>query len=130
MQDERAYSEKTFKKAQTILVREAIMGRDAVEAYSKFVAALTEFGAQQKTARDAVEIPEKYLDPLMYELMSDPVKLPTCDEVMDRSVAERQIMSTDKCPFTNMPLKKEDLVSHVELKKEIEEWAAKNGIAL
>lgn len=60
--------------------------------------------------------------------MSDPVWLPTCTTVMDRCMAELQISTNGKCPFTNKPLKKEDLVSHTELKAEIEEFCVKHGI--
>lgn len=68
------------------------------------------------------EIPDKYLDPILYTLMRDPVRLPTNDMIMDRAKIEINILNTGQCPFTRKPLTKEELIPVPELKAEIEAW--------
>jgi len=41
---------------------------------------------------DYVEIPEKYIDPLMYTLMTNPVMLPSSKNIMDYSNAQMLLL--------------------------------------
>ena len=64
--------------------------------------------------------PEEYLDPLTYEVMKDPVRLPTSDTVVDRSTIAQQLLNDPLDPFNRQPLKIEDVVDETELKEQIE----------
>jgi ubiquitin conjugation factor E4 B len=68
-------------------------------------------------------VPDQYQDPLLYTLMSDPVKLPSGVSV-DRSTIVSHLLSDPTDPFNRAPLTVEDLVPDVELKAEIEAWIA------
>lgn len=68
------------------------------------------------------EVPDEFLDPLMYTLMKDPVILPTSKISMDRSILKTHLMNDPTDPFNRMPLKLEDVVDDVELKQKINEW--------
>jgi hypothetical protein len=65
-------------------------------------------------------IPEDLLDPLMYELITDPLILPGNDMVIDRKVIERHLLSDETNPFTRETLTFELLKEYNE-KPEIHE---------
>ena len=53
---------------------------------------------------DLGEIPDKYLDPLLDELMVDPVKLPASGMVVDRSTIQGHLLSNQTDPFNRATL--------------------------
>jgi ubiquitin conjugation factor E4 B len=50
------------------------------------------------------EIPDEFLDPLMFTLMEDPVILPVSRTVMDRSTIRSHLLSDPHDPFNRVPL--------------------------
>ena len=56
---------------------------------------------------------------MMCEIMTDPVRLPTSDTVLDRFTIKKHLLSDKTDPFNRMPLKEEDLVEMPLLKEEI-----------
>ena len=77
---------------------------------------------------DLGEIPDEFLDPVMYTLMTDPIKLPS-GGTMDRSNILRHLLTDETDPFTRQPLKAEDLVPDAELKAKIDAWIAERKSA-
>merc|ERR1719265_2406829 len=73
----------------------------------------------QAAALASVTVPDNYLDPIMSEIMEDPVLLPTSNNIMDRKVIERHIMSNDDDPFNRAHLSVKDLVPQDQLREEI-----------
>ena len=67
-------------------------------------------------------IPEEYLDPLVYTPMKDPVMLPSSKAIVDRLTIIQHILSDPHDPFNRTPLNKEELVPQPELRKKIEEF--------
>jgi len=53
---------------------------------------------------------------MMFEIMTDPVKLPTSDTVLDRLTIKKHLLSDKIDPFNRKPLKEEDLIEMPELK--------------
>merc|ERR1712007_29327 len=102
------------------------MGRE----FEKFVKELNELASSQEAALANVTVPDNYLDPIMSEIMEDPVLLPTSKTIMDRKVIERHIMSNDDDPFNRAHLSVTDLIPQGELKAEIHAFCAKHGISL
>ena len=70
---------------------------------------------------------EEFLDPLMQEIMVDPVRLPS-DNVMERDTIERHILASDNDPFTREALTKDDLVPMPELKEKIRAFCLEHKI--
>jgi len=69
------------------------------------------------------DIPDKYLDQLTFDLMTDPVKLPGSDVLLDRSTIKQHItLNGETNPFNNQKMTMADLISMTELKKEINDW--------
>jgi len=128
-EDGRSYRPKTFHKAATILGREQLISQEMLREFEKFVKELNELASSQEAALANVTVPDNYLDPIMSEIMEDPVLLPTSKTIMDRKVIERHIMSNDDDPFNRMPLSVTDLIPQTELRAEIQTFCVKHGIA-
>jgi|EP00427_Karlodinium_veneficum_P039908 hypothetical protein len=129
LEDGRSYNPRTFQKAVGILRRERVIPTGMLTDFEEFVTELNALAASQEAAIANVDIPDNYLDPIMQEIMEDPVLLPS-NNIMDRKVIERQIMTSDEDPFTKLPLKVSDLVPQPELRAEIHEFCAKHGIKI
>ena len=70
------------------------------------------------------DIPDEYLDPMMAEIMRDPVKLPTSGNVMDRKHIMRHLLSDETDPFNRKLLTAKMLEPMDELRKDIEAYIA------
>ncbi|GMM46732.1 ubiquitin-ubiquitin ligase [Pichia kluyveri] len=78
--------------------------------------------ADEEEELELGEAPDEFLDPLMYTLMKDPVKLPTSHISIDRSVLKAHLMNDPTDPFNRMPLKMEDVTDDDELREKIAAW--------
>ncbi|CAE7548787.1 Ube4b [Symbiodinium natans] len=128
--DERYYSSNTFSKATNFVRKYGLLSGSDLDAFTDFCKELGEKVSQHRAAFDEAEIPDRYLCEIMADIMSDPVMFPQSRKVADRTSALRIIMSGDKDPFANTPLKVEDLIPQTELKEEIHRFAKDKGIAL
>mmetsp|Transcript_88360 Transcript_88360/g.286072 ORF Transcript_88360/g.286072 Transcript_88360/m.286072 type:complete len:374 (-) Transcript_88360:79-1200(-) len=128
--DERYYSNATFSRAFSFVRKYGLLAQDELVEFDSFVKELAERVSQQRAAFDEADIPSKYLCEMMADIMSDPVMFPQSRKVVDRWVAERQIMGADRDPYANTPLKVEELIPLKELKEEIHRFAKEKGIAL
>jgi len=94
--------------------------------YSKaqeFLLSLNRLSQDSKALMDVLgEIPDKFLDPISFDLINDPVKLPSSGMIMDRKVIKQHLLNDEHDPFNRAPLKYNDLVDAPEFKKEIEMW--------
>lgn len=80
--------------------------------------------ADEQAEEDLGEIPDEFLDPLVYTLMEDPVILPSSRTTIDRSTIRSHLLSDPTDPFNRMPLKIEDVRPDVEMKKRIDAFRA------
>lgn len=71
---------------------------------------------------DLGDVPDEFLDPLMYTLMEDPVVLPQSKVTLDRSTIRSHLLSDPHDPFNRVPLKIEDVLPNEDLKRKIEEF--------
>ncbi|KAI1389114.1 ubiquitin conjugation factor E4 [Hypoxylon trugodes] len=121
--DGRSYKPANFNKASELLAGKVNKG-DVVPAWN----ALKEKFAQAKERLDKAEldlgeIPEEFEDPLMGDLMTDPVILPS-QNIVDRSTIVQQLLSNPLDPFTRNPMTLDDVVPADDLRSRIEEWKA------
>jgi len=128
IEDGRSYRPKTFQKAVQVLKREQMISAPLLAEFETFVQDLNSLAASQEAAMANIVIPDEFLDPIMSEIMEDPVLLPTSKNIMDRKVIERHIMSNDDDPFNRMPLAVSDLVPQTELRARIQEFCLKHGL--
>lgn len=117
------YDGPVFSKCAAILERTQLLPPDAIALYQVFVSQVAEAAQSVSSLEESLgEIPEEFLDPLMFTLMKDPVTLPTSGYSMDRSTITQHLLNDQSDPFTRAPLTLEQLKPNVELKAAIEQW--------
>ncbi|PHJ21474.1 u-box domain-containing protein [Cystoisospora suis] len=127
LKDGRYFQKDTVNKAYRIAKREGLMNAKLLEKFQELVKMLAE-GKDEEVEIDYDDFPAEYLDPIMADVMTDPVRLPTSNNVMDRKHIERHLMSEPSDPFNRMPLTKEELIPLPELRAEIAAFiASKKG---
>ncbi|CAK7206515.1 Ubiquitin conjugation factor E4 [Sporothrix eucalyptigena] len=122
--DGRSYKPEIFESATRILTNKGLMDQEKLQAWDvlrgKFAKA-KELIDQAET--DLGEIPAEFEDPIMGDLMKDPVILPS-RHIVDRSTIVQHLLSDPKDPFTRQPMTVDDVIPATELKQQIEEWKA------
>ena len=68
------------------------------------------------------DAPQEFIDPLTFLVMTDPVKLPKSNVILDRKTIETHLLSDQTDPFNREPLTKDMLIACPELKARIEEY--------
>lgn len=121
--DGRSYRREIFTRATNILSKYAVMSTKDIDKLSKFADGVEQTKlANEQGEEELGEIPDEFLDPLMYTLMEDPVILPSSRISIDRATIKSHLLSDATDPFNRMPLKLEDVLPNDELKSEIEEF--------
>jgi Kip1 ubiquitination-promoting complex protein 1 len=82
---------------------------------------------EEEEEEEEEQVPEQFVCPISYDIMRDPVMLPSSRIIVDRSSIERHLMSNDFDPFSRAHLELEEVVGMEELREEIEEWEKKRG---
>ncbi|RDX42611.1 hypothetical protein OH76DRAFT_1410953 [Lentinus brumalis] len=122
--DGRSYRKELFEQAADILRRFSLKSPDEIEKLRLFVVKVEETKATLEAEDDLGEIPEEFLDPVMYTLMRDPVTLPSSKVVVDRSTIKSHLLSDTKDPFNRVPLTLEEVIPNAELKQRIDAFLA------
>lgn len=121
--DGRSYSANLFERAIGIAKGRKLISVQAIRKFEEVAThaarALEEENAEEE---DLGDIPEEFLDPIMSSLMRDPVRLPTSDKVMDRSVISRILLSDKADPFNRRLLTEDMLEEDKETKRRIQEF--------
>lgn len=123
--EDRYFQCELFAKASRILQREGIVSKQLLEEFRALTKAITEKYKETKFMDDLMmtdDVPSEYLDPLMAEIMRDPVLLPSSGVIVERRVIERHLISDEFDPFNRAPLKRSDLIPQPELKRQIQEF--------
>jgi hypothetical protein len=68
------------------------------------------------------DAPDEFLDPLMQEFMTDPVLLPTSNNIVDRKTITQHLLNNDTDPFNRKQLTIDDVVPAEELKEKMRVW--------
>ena len=121
--DGRSFNIVYFQKAEKILTTKTFIKNEIING-------LIEFANKAEKARldeeneelELGEIPDEFLDPLMFTLMEDPVILPSSRVSIDRSTIKAHLLSDSTDPFNRVPLKLEDVIDDVELKQKIQDF--------
>ncbi|KAI8872405.1 hypothetical protein GQ42DRAFT_161353 [Ramicandelaber brevisporus] len=124
--DERSFNSSLFRRACTIASNYALKTHGELSIIANFLQTVEQNRAD--TAREeellGEDIPEEFLDPVMYTLMRDPVLLPTSNQTVDMATIKSHLLSDEKDPFNRMPLTIDMVQPNVELKQKIEAWIA------
>lgn len=120
--DGRSYKAATFDKSSVILRDRGLVAHDKLTAWNGLKARF----ASAKEVLDQAEmdlgdIPAEFEDPIMGDLMKDPVLLPS-RQIVDRSTIGQHLLSDPQDPFTRQPMTMDDVVPADELRGRIERW--------
>jgi ubiquitin conjugation factor E4 B len=117
--DTRSFSRETFGKAVVIMHKHHIRSEGDVQRFERIIDRTEELARQAERATEEVEIPEEFLDPLMFTLMSDPVLLPSSHTIVDRSTIVAHLLNDEHDPFNRSSLSLDALIPQPELKERI-----------
>ncbi|KAL2403925.1 Ubiquitin conjugation factor E4 [Exophiala dermatitidis] len=121
--DGRSYKPDNFVAAGNILRKFGLKSPEELAKWEKFIEKVAKAKQEDEAAdADLGEIPDEFLDPLMYTLMEDPVRLPVSKIVIDRSTIRSHLLSDPHDPFNRMPLKIEDVIPATDVKEAIEKF--------
>jgi len=115
-----SFDKKVFVEAGALLVKQNLLRHDKSIQFNSFIDNVASKAVEVISKIDVLgDIPDEFLDALMFTLMKDPVKLPS-GNIVDRETIERHLLSTANDPFSRRPLTKQELVPDTELKEKIE----------
>ncbi|CDR94407.1 U box domain containing protein, putative [Babesia bigemina] len=123
----RYFKPSNFERAFKIITREMLLVSKDRHAFFNMSQKLCQYAKANNTLYENAmnaEMPDEFLDPIMMDIMEDPVLLPTSGIVMDRKNIERHLMSEATDPFSRQPLTKAQLVPQEELKQRIDAFLA------
>ncbi|TNY19299.1 ubiquitin elongating factor core-domain-containing protein [Rhodotorula diobovata] len=118
--DGRSYSRDLFNRAQRIAAKTAIRTPDELRALAAFVDKVEAVKVAEAEDDALGDLPDEFLDPLTYDVMRDPVLLPSSKTIVDRSTIKQHYLSDPTDPFNRQPLKWDDIVDATELRTQIE----------
>lgn len=119
--DERSFKPENFQKAQNILFKFGLRPRVELSKLANLCSKSEEARREEELNEEELgEIPDEFLDPLMYTLMENPVILPTSHVTVDLTTIKAYLLSDPIDPFNRAPLKIDEVTPNVELKQQIE----------
>lgn len=128
--DGRSFSDQLFRNALRVLARRGLLPAAEISRFAALgVAAQEVVDADAALGEDLGDVPDDFQDPLVYELMKDPVILPTSGMVMDRANIVRHLLSDRTDPFNRKMLTEDMLQPAVEIKTRIDAWLAEKRAA-
>lgn len=123
--DARSYKPENFTKAREIMERKVFKSPEELRVWDTLASRVAEAkAAEEEEEADLGDAPDEFMDPLMADLMTDPVLLPSSKTTVDRSTIRSHLLSDPHDPFNRAPLKIEDVVANKELREQIEKWKA------
>ncbi|KAJ1928958.1 Ubiquitin conjugation factor E4 [Tieghemiomyces parasiticus] len=121
--DERSYSRAWFDKAARILDRFGLKSPTDLDKLHAFVDRVEAAAQEHQRVDEGIEdIPDEFLDPVMFTPMTDPVILPSSRVTIDRSTIKSHLLSDGTDPFNRHPLKIEDVIPNDELRERIQKY--------
>ncbi|KAK7048400.1 U-box domain-containing protein [Favolaschia claudopus] len=118
--DGRSYSQELFERAANTALKRTLKSETEVQQLRAFVAKVEECRLNLEAEEDLGEVPDEFLDPLMFTIMRDPVLLPTSRTIIDRSTIKSHLLSDSKDPFNRAQLSIEEVIPDPELKARID----------
>lgn len=109
--DGRSYKTETFVQAGNVLRKFVLKAPEEMARWNQLIEKFAKAKEDDEAAdADLGDIPDEFLDPLMFTLMEDPVLLPVSRIVIDRSTIRSHLLSDPHDPFNRVPLKIEDVL--------------------
>jgi ubiquitin conjugation factor E4 B len=118
--DGRSYKPANFENASRIMQRWALKSKEDLNAWQALIAKFKiAKEIDDQAEEDLGEVPDEFLDPLMFTIMEDPVILPMSKQTIDRSTIRSHLLSDPTDPFNRQPMSIDDVVPDLEIKEKI-----------
>eukprot|EP00727_Mastigamoeba_balamuthi_P005555 m51a1_g1619 hypothetical protein (1130) ;mRNA; r:224458-228807 len=104
-QDGRCFKPEAFEEAVSWAQESAVVSADEAAELRQVIARATKIKSSDEVLEEMLgDIPDEFVDPLMGQLMTDPVLLSTSQMIVDRSTIARHLMTNNLDPFSRTPL--------------------------
>jgi ubiquitin conjugation factor E4 B len=128
VKDERSYKYANFERAKNLVENSGKIIIDTTD-FTNYLIFFDKLKDEEKKIKEEEinydDAPEEFCDSLTALLMTDPVKLPKSQVIVDRKTIETHLLSDQTDPFNRAPLTKDMLIPCPELKAKIEEYIKK-----
>jgi ubiquitin conjugation factor E4 B len=150
--DGRSYKPQTFTLAISVLQKHHLRSNEDIAVLAKLAHEVETVKAREDEEElELGDVPDEFMDPLMFTIMEDPVILPTSRTSIDRQTIKSHLLSDATDPFNRAPLKIEDVMpgasppvgmelyegdidltagTDTELKGKIDAWVAERRAAV
>ena len=125
IKDERSYNFNNFDRVKNLVANNeniTITEKD----FNNYIIFVDNLRREEKVLKNEEitydDAPQEFLDALTFLIMTDPVKLPKSQVILDRKTIETHLLSDQTDPFNREPLTKEMLIPCPLLKAKIEEY--------
>ena len=125
IKDERSYNFNNFDRVKNLVANNeniTITEKD----FNNYIIFVDNLRREEKILKNEEitydDAPQEFLDALTFLIMTDPVKLPKSQVILDRKTIETHLLSDQTDPFNREPLTKEMLIPCPLLKAKIEEY--------
>ncbi|ANB12739.1 ubiquitin-ubiquitin ligase UFD2 [Sugiyamaella lignohabitans] len=119
--DGRSYNPANFDRAVSVLGRWVLKSPAELQTLSQLREAAELVKQEDEQGElELGDIPDEFLDPLMYTLMEEPVILPSSKVTIDLGTIKSHLLSDAKDPFNRAPLTIEQVIPNTELKEKIQ----------
>ena len=125
IKDERSYNFVNFDRAKNLAANNKNITMTDTD-FNKYISFVDTLRKEEKIIKSEEinydDAPQEFFDGLTFNIMTDPVKLPKSNVILDRKTIETHLLSDQTDPFNREPLTKDMLIPCPELKKRIEEY--------
>ncbi|KAL8579420.1 hypothetical protein ACOMHN_026785 [Nucella lapillus] len=120
--DERSFTPTLLPQTAAVL-HKVVQNPKTITDFVAFQEKINDLEEQKREEEEQLtDAPEEFLDPILGTLMTDPVRLPTSNTIMDRSIIARHILSDQSDPFNRQPLTMDMVEPATEMKEKIQSW--------
>ena len=128
IKDERSYNFVNFDRAKNLAANNKNITMTDTD-FNKYISFVDTLRKEEKIIKSEEinydDAPQEFFDGLTFNIMTDPVKLPKSNVILDRKTIETHLLSDQTDPFNREALKKEMLIPCPVLKAKIEEYMRK-----
>ena len=125
IKDERSYNFDNLDRAKNLASNNKNI-KMTDEDFDKYVFFLDVLRKEEKIIKNEEinydDAPQEFFDGITFNIMTDPVKLPKSNVIVDRKTIETHLLSDGTDPFNREPLTKDMLIPCPELKEKIEKY--------
>ena len=125
IKDERSYNFVNFDRAKNLAANNKNITMTDTD-FNKYISFVDTLRKEEKIIKSEEinydDAPQEFFDGLTFNIMTDPVKLPKSNVILDRKTIETHLLSDQTDPFNREPLTKDMLIPCPKLKKRIEEY--------